>query len=480
MNKPQPTERAASSLDLSQLPPEVRTAAEAMLRPKPQEPRPQHGLELLLKLEAETRRAASVKELCFLIANETIKLTRSRQIFVLTVTSPRSVRVTTVSGVSQFDHRSQQIRWTESIVKNLAADTGLAKLREFELPAYCPEGDTHNLTYPFRAMLWIPFAAGNGKVFAGMLLARDNPWGESDRAVPDRLAETYAHAWAALEGPRRLARRHHRKGLYSLAALSVLVVAGMIPVPLRVLAPMDIAAVSAMVVAAPMDGTVETVTVDPNASVKAGDVIIRMSDTALRNEQAVALQEVSVAEARLKAVMQAAINDPKMRREIAIARAEVEVKKARLAYSQDMLSRAVIRSPSDGVAVYTDRRDWQGRPVQTGERIVDIANPSEVELRVFIPVGDSIAVQEGASVKAFLDTDPLNPAEAIVSRISYEARPYSGGVLSYQVLASLPEGSEDRFRLGTHGTAQVSGDDVPLAFWLLRKPLTAVRQWIGL
>jgi multidrug resistance efflux pump len=467
-------------VELSQLPPEVRAAAEAMLRPKPQEPRPQHGLELLLKLEAETRRSSTVKELCFLIANETIKLTRSRQIFVLTAPAPRAVRVTTVSGVSQFDRRSQQIRWIESLVKNLAADTGLTKVREFELPAYCPEGDTHNLTYPFRAMLWVPFLAGNGKVFAGMLLARDTPWGDSDRSVPDRLAETYAHAWAALEGPRRLARQHRRKGLYSAIASLALVVGGLIPVPLRVLAPMDIAAVNAKVVAAPMDGIVESITVEPNSLVKTGDVIIHMSDTALRNEQAVALQEVTVAEARLKAVMQAAINDPKMRREIAIARAEVEVKKARLAYAEDMLSRAIVRSPSDGIAVYTDRRDWQGRPVQTGERIVDVANPGSVELRIFIPVGDSIAVKEGASVKAFLDTDPLNAVDAIVSRISYEARPYSGSVLSYQVLASLPEGSQNHFRLGTHGTAQVSGDHVPLAFWLLRKPLTAVRQWIGL
>ena len=275
-------------------------------------------------------------------------------------------------------------------------------------------------------------------------------------------------------------KRYNFNQRHAMIAGGALVLVAVIPVPMTVLAPMDVAAVNAKVLAAPMDGIVDSVLVAPNAPVKAGDVVVRLSDTALRNEEAVAQQEVNVADARLRQVMQGAISDDRMLREIAIARAEVAVKQARLAYARDMLKRTVIAAPSDGVAVYTDRRDWQGRPVQTGERIIEIADPSLLELRIFVPVKDSIAVKEGSRVRAFLDSDPVNPVSAVVRSASYEARQHDNGVLAYQVLADVPADKAQSIRLGIHGTAQVTADRVPLAFWLFRRPFTAMRQWLGL
>lgn len=447
---------------------------------RPAESRPGHGLELLLKIEAEARKAGSVKELGFLIANETLKLTRARQIFVCAGVPPESQRVTTISAVSHVDPKSARLRWIEAIVKALAADAGLAKTREFALPAYAPPGDSEHLTYPFPNVLWLPFQTAQGILFGGMLLTRDTPWGESDVLVADRLAGTYAHAWAALEGQGRMRRRRRFNIRHAAIAAGLVALAALIPVPMTVLAPMDVAAVNARILAAPMDGIVEAVLVEPNTPVKAGDTVVRLSDTALRNEQAVARQEVSVAEARLKQVMQGAISDERMLREIAIARAEVAVKQARLAYADDMLKRTVITAPVDGVAVYTDRRDWQGRPVQTGEKIIEIADPAALELRIFVPVKDSIAVREGSTVRAFLDSDPVNPVAAVVKSASYEARQHDNGVLAYQVLAEIPADKAKAIRLGIHGTAQVAADRVPLAFWLFRRPFTAMRQWSGL
>jgi multidrug resistance efflux pump len=457
--------------------------ANMTLTPQPSRPvesKASHGLELLLKIEAEARKAASVKELGFLIANETVKLTRARQVFVTAGSAPTPQAVTTISAVSHLDAKSARVRWIEAILKALAADTGLGKNREFSLPAYTPTGDTEHQTYPFPNFLWLPFRLVDGTVFGGMLLSRDTPWAEGDALVADRLAGTYAHAWAALEGQGRLRRRHRFRLRYAVMAAGLVALAGFIPVPMTVLAPMDVAAVNANVLAAPMDGIVEAVLVDPNTPVKAGDAVVRLSDTALRNDQAVARQELAVADARLKQVMQGAISDDRMLREIAIARAEVAVKQARLAYAEDMLKRTVITAPNDGVAVYTDRRDWQGRPVQTGEKIIEIADPSELELRIFVAVKDSIAVREGSTVRAFLDSDPVNPVDAVVKSASYEARQHDNGVLAYQVLAQIPAAKANAIRLGVHGTAQVAADHVPLAFWLFRRPFTAMRQWSGL
>lgn len=470
---------ALQQSSLPQLTPE-QMAILAAAKPRLAEPRPSMGLEMLLKVEAETRRVATVKELTFFIANETIKVTRSRQVFVFKGNVKSGMAIAGVSAVSHVDPKAGHLVWIASIVKALGKDVSLNKARPFQLPAYTPAGDQEHKTYPFRDMVWLPFKLADGHVFGGMLLARDIAWTESDIMVADRLAETYGHSWAALVGPRKIRKTKSFTKYYTIAGLSLIALAGFYPVPMSVLAPLEISAVNAKTVAAPLDGIVEAVLVEPNTVVTMGTPIIRMSDTALRNEQAIAQEEVTVSETRLKLVMQSAVNDPKMRREIAIARADVALKKAKLNFASDMLKRTVVLAPSDGVVVYTDRRDWQGRPVQTGERILDVADPEKVELRIFIPLQDSIAVQAGTKVRAFLDSDPVNPASAIVTSASYEARPHSSGVLAYQVIASLENPQAKDFRLGTHGTAQVSGENVPVAFWLFRKPLTTMRQWLGL
>ena len=83
-------------------------------------------------------------------------------------------------------------------------------------------------------------------------------------------------------------------------------------------------------------------------------------------------------------------------------------------------------------------------------------------------------------MRAFIDSDPLHPVDAVVRSASYEARPIAGGSLAYQVNATLAADPGEGLRLGIRGTAQIAGDEVPLAFWLFRKPLTTVRQWLGI
>ncbi|MGC4026050.1 MAG: hypothetical protein QM744_13435 [Mesorhizobium sp.] len=113
------------------------------------------GIELLLKAESEARRAATVGELQFAIANETMKLARARQIFLLTLGNGKP-RVAQVSSISKIDRDLPRLRWIESVVRALGADVGLAKAREFVLPAYCSPDDQEHKDYPFRFMSWIP------------------------------------------------------------------------------------------------------------------------------------------------------------------------------------------------------------------------------------------------------------------------------------------------------------------------------------
>jgi multidrug resistance efflux pump len=433
--------------------------------------------DLLLRLEAEARQAATVGELAFLIANETIRIAKCRQAFVLAGRGERFT-VKAVTSIGSVDRNAPRIRWIEAMTRSLGAEKGFGAPCDFALPAFCPPDDPEHKTYPFRFFAWLPFRLRNGIVFGGMLLSREIPWGEQDLLIARRLSETYAHAWAALAGEGKLKRRIKMKPLIAAAAIATIAL-GFYPVPMTVLAPVEVAPIAPRIIAAPMDGVIDSIAVNPDQAVRKGEPLLTMSDVMLRNELAVAEQDVRVAEAKLMQVTQGAVGDPKLRANLAVSRSELTVAAAKRDYARDMLERSRVVAPSDGIAIYTDRRDWVGRPVTTGERVMEVADPSRMQLRIDVPVADAIAVAQGAKVRAFLDSDPLNPANARVVAASFEARMIEGDVLAYRIYATL-DNVPEHMRLGIRGTAQISGENVFLAYYLFRKPISVLRQRFGL
>ncbi len=435
-------------------------------------------LEILLRIEADARWADSVGELRFLIANETMKLTKARQIFVLSV-AKSIARVETVSSIGAVDRNSPRIRFVEGLIRQLRLEAGLSKTKAFALPAYCPPGEIEQDSYPFRFMVWLPFQLRDAHVFAGMLLAREAPWQDADLLLAERLAETYAHAWGALSGPRRLKRSLPVKPVIAVAAL-LAAAAMFIPVHMTVLAPSEVVPVAPEIVAAPLDGAIEEMLVNPNAPVTKGQPLFRLADTALRNELQVAEQDVKVAQARLMQISQRAIADPDARRDLAVTRSELSVASAKRDYAADMLARASVKAETDGVVIFTDKRDWVGRPVSIGERVMEVADPDRVQLRIDVPVADAIAVENGATVSAFLDADPLHPVMAKTLSSSFDPQMIEGNVLAYRVYAGFDAVPEGGLRLGIRGTSQIFGEKVPLAYYLFRRPIAAIRQRLGL
>ncbi|QDY70297.1 HlyD family efflux transporter periplasmic adaptor subunit [Qingshengfaniella alkalisoli] len=435
-----------------------------------------NAVELLLRIESELRQVESVQELKFVLANETPVLSRASQVFVVSVKGRRR-RVEAVTGIGVVERNAPRIRWIEAVIGGLAEDAGLQARRDFRLPAYAPPEGEHSDSFPYPFMLWVPFILPGGHVFGGLLLARERPWSDSDVLVSERVAETGGYCWAAMAGKRRLKRRV-RIGPVLAALVICLVAAGFVPVPLTVLAPAQVVSVEPRIIAAPLDGTIDSIAVDPNAEVAAEDELFRMSDTTLRNDLAVAEQEVRVAEADFKRIAQSAVTDPSARADFAVARTELSLATARRDYAQELLNRTVVAAPAAGVVIYGDRREWIGRPVQVGERLMEIADPTRVQLRIDVPVADSIVMREGASARAFLDSDPLKPVPATVISASFEAQRTEEDVMAYRIYARF---SEDHapMQLGTRGTAQIYGEQVSLAYYLFRKPLAAARQWLG-
>ena len=326
----------------------------------------------------------------------------------------------------------------------------------------------------------MPLAARNDRQLGGVLLARETAWGKSDGVVTSRLARVFSHCWAALEGTgqaRRSAFVTRRTAGLAIVAVTALL---MLPVAMTTLAPFEIGSKDEFIIAAPLDGVIDAVDVEPNAAVKKDQVLVRFSDTVLRNRLEVAEREVAVADARLVKTQQLAFADIRGRHDISIARAELALRSSERDYARDLLQKAEIRSSRDGLAVFTDKRELIGKPVATGERILHIANPEMTEVRIDVPVSDALILRKDARVKIFLDSDPLRPRESLVRHADYLARVGPGDVLAFRVVADLVSDGAALPRLGARGTAQLYGETVPLAFYLFRRPLSALRQRIGL
>lgn len=313
-----------------------------------------------------------------------------------------------------------------------------------------------------------------GEVFGGLWLAREQPFNEAELTLLAQLGDTYAHAWLALQPRKPWRLRWPKKKLLAIAAGLCLLL--LIPVRQSVLAPAEVVPLGGRVVAAPLDGVIAEFLVKPNQRVAAGDLLVRFDATSLKAQADVAERALGVAEAELKANAQRAFADAESSSRIDLLAARVEQKRAERDYARELLARSEVRAERAGIAVFADAERWTGKPVQTGERLMQIADPAQAELRIELPVGDAIALQPGAEVALFLDSDPLNRHAARLERAAYEAQGTAAGQLAYRLDAAFLDAPP---RIGLRGTAKLFGDRAPLAYYLLRRPLAALRQSLG-
>lgn len=436
------------------------------------------GLETILAVDDRVRGAGSVRELQHVIVNESRRITGARQIFLARMGGAGIFRVKAVSSLALVERDTPLVRWIEGAIQQLTKEQGLDKPVEFELPAFVDPNADETQTYPFRHFVWQPLKLTSGETFAGMLYARERVWLEPERRVISRQAAVYANAWQALVGKRFLRpRRKIRKQLkYALAAM--LVAAAFIPVPLTALAPVEIVERNAGIVSAPIDGVIADVLVRPNETVAFGQPILKFEDTKLRNRFQIAEREMQVAKTKYDRAQRAAFSDPESRHELAIAKTEYNLKKAELDYAADILARAVVTAPREGILIYSNKNDLVGRPAKIGERLMKIGAADDIQARIDLPVSDSIVLEKDTQVRLFLDAEPFQPRLASVNSESYHAEPNPSQQLVYKITAELED--EEFFpRIGSRGTAQIYGQKVPLFFFLLRKPISAFRQFFG-
>ena len=436
----------------------------------------------LIGLGQQARQAASLDELLFLLVNGSKALMPYRQAWCWRADQG----ISHVSGVLMPERHSPFMLWAQELSEHLAGRPELAgrTLGRADVPAPLQEGWSRWM--PAQAW-WLPLSWGAG--LAGLLLAEDHL---DSQCLP--LWREWLDIWAVaaerqllqhrpslggflrrwLGQPGRAGRRLIRSRWLWLS----LVLAGLawVPVPLTVIGQGELVPRHPVVVRAPLDGVIHEFHVSPNQKVKAGEPLFSYDNELVRSRMQVAQQSLASAQADYRQSAQSALYDPKAKYQMAALVGKLQEKQAELKFLQEQVGRTTVTAPQAGVVIFDEVSEWIGKPVQTGERVVRVADPADVELEVWVNLADAVPLQAGDEVKLFLAANPLEALQAQVRWVGYEAQARPDGSWAYRLRAELSQPSA--YPVGAKGTARLSSERVPLIYWLLRKPLAVLRGYL--
>lgn len=454
-----------------------------------------HPLLTLIDLGHRAREAADDVELAFLLVNDTRVLLSYRQAALWWEASG----VHTLSGVIEAEKNAPYVQWLQDLCaalhrEDLGSQLGVRLVDRAGQEAATAEawGDW----LPENA-LWVPLCdlsdAARPRPAGGLLLAGEDAFGDEAQALLTEWGSTWQYTWWARHRPSpwswtRLVERL-RQAMQRPAHLpwwrwrvaqwviGVLCVA-LWPVRLTTLAPGELVPRDPAVIRAPLDGVIGHFQVVPNQQVKAGDPLFSFDEATLASRLDVARQALATAEQEYRQLAQLVLSDPKSKAQLASLLGKIEEKRTEAEFLAGQFARTQVLSPRDGMAIIDDPSEWVGRPVQTGERVMRVADPQAVEIEAWLPIADAVPLEPGAQVKLYLAASPLSVIEGQVSYIGHDALPRPEGGMAYRVRATLD--SDDGQRIGLKGTAKLHGHWVPLTYWIIRRPLSTVRQYLAI
>ena len=444
------------------------------------------NISKLLQLEHNCRNSQSLKELYFQIVNNTRTLVNYSQGILLTPDLKDKYKVVSISDISIIDSTSPYVQWLEDVIEDLNRNEQSKDIFIVDIKNDLKEENSKVIhEYAPSNLVYIPLknSKENREVNYAFLLFKEEPWNDNDILMLKHLSSSLAYFLFAMRSCNWIQslKKFSFKSRYFKIAVAFLIILMFLPVRLSVLAPLEVEAKNPYVVSSPLNGVIEEVKVFPNDKIEKNQLIVQFDDVDFTNNYLVAKRTLDVTNAELFTTKQSSFLDPKQKSQIASLENQVKLKEAELSYAKDQLDKTKIYSKEDGVAIINNPNDWKGRPVTTGERIFLIANPNSIELKIMLPVSDAIFLEENAIVKAFFDNDPINSWSAKVKYISYKPELTEQNILSYRITAEFEDIEENGYipSIGLRGTAKMYSKNVSLFFYLFRKPITSVRQWIG-
>lgn len=456
----------------------------------------------LITLLKSARHKHKKTELEFLMVNQTFNLVPYRNC-VYWEFGKNKVTIKNSSGLVEIDPDGPYTQWLTRVIRDfvkhhksttsakkegqddeISSENGFTTLLSITVEN-CNERDRDD---------WNKWVTGNvsilimcdadDKVVGGLWIDREQNFLSLEKALLEDLGDGYAHAIQNFSAYKKrnlfsLGSFFNLSGMKAKLFFIALIILMLLPVRMSATAPAEVVAQKPNTINIPFDGVIDEVEVSPGQSVQAGDVLIRMESTLLKNRVTSTLGALKSAEISLRKTERESMQDRAKLAEIAILEAQLSQKREEANFAQEMLARADVVAESDGIAIFADSNALRGKPVQTGEQVMQVANLQEIELLIRMPVSSIIKIKEEIPARFFLNATPFNSQKIAYKTIGYQATMDADGLMTYKIRGKFKDPSEN-IRIGWTGTSKVYGDRTVLVVNLLRRPITTLRRKLGI
>jgi hypothetical protein len=390
-------------------------------------------------------------------------------------------KVEAMSNVALLDKRTALVTWIERMATMAMQRDTANTVSRLRVQNFDGEISKQWQEHGWGQALWVPMFYPEGELRGVLILQRQSPdFQKRDIALMERLATAYAQQSVLLTGGRKPSRKLLPSTRNIIIGLMVFAVAAMfIPVRQSALAPMEIRPKNPVVVSSPLNAAIDEIFVEPNTRVNTGQLLLKFNDTEIRSDFEHSEKSLAVTRERLRTAIQGSFQDEQTKVELRLIRAQLEKDKVVRDFKKKLFDYVELTAPTEGLLLYSGKNDWVGKPVSIGERIMMIADESQIEIEAQLAVSDDITIEPGAEVTVFLNSDPLKPIPAVLRTVSFTANQSAADIMAYKVIADLTEEANIP-RIGSRGTAKIYGKTVPLGLYLFKKPLSSLRQTLGL
>ncbi len=434
----------------------------------------------LISLEKKTREAKSKDELNFIVVNETREIIDYTTSFLLLKSATDKFHINAISDIASIDRTAPLVTFVESVI-NHKTKKDLKEIESIDLEQFSKKIKKQKPKNIPQYLLCIPIFSPQRGLQGYLLLARNKNFNDNENELVQHLSRTYGHAYNTFLTNFSIKNflKKNFTGKKRWITISVIILIFLFPVRMTSTAPVEVVAKNPFLITSPFDGVVKKIIANNNDQTKPGDLLVLLEDIDLSNEFNLAKQSLQVAEKELLRTRQSSFTDNEQKSRLAELIAQVDLKRVELKSAERKLKNSKIYSEKKGVVIVDRKSDWQGKPVAVGEKILTIADPNNIEFLIWLPVKDSIVINQDANTNIFLDINPMSSYKGNIIRSTYEPELSPEEVLSYKLISSF-KGNRDTPRIGLRGTAKVYGNRTILFYYLFRKPITFIRQLIGI
>lgn len=445
--------------------------------------------DCLFGLQATLLRHPSLAEGALVMANELATLLDSERV-TLGLLSDRRVELIALSGSDGFDAAHESLRLVAAAMEE-AIDQDAAVVYPVgagqPLRVVLAHAELHARTG--RAMATVPLVDQGLAVGALHVECRGTAGlAAAQLALCTRLAELIGPlvalrrraerslATRCTQALRGLARRLTQRGdpVPKVAAAGVVALvmgAAFVTTPYRITAPVRIEGAVQRAVAAPVDGFLHRAHVRPGDLVRAGDVLIELSDRDLQLEMhkwesALAQHENGFAAALARAD----------RSEFVINQGKAGEARSQLELVRAQLARTRLLAPIDGVVIKGDLSQALGAPVQRGEALLTLAPDGQYRVMLDVDERDVGLLQPGQRGQLALSALPGDLLPLVVERITPVAAVREGRN-AFEVQAAL-QGDTSQLRPGLQGLAKIEVGRRSLAWVAGHRVVERLRLWL--